>query len=818
MSVTQAPYTAPPRFSLSALWQSVRRRAQGVFGRGDLSAVLIACALMAIPALSLSSVLDVQNTTQFWPISLNQLAIISVLSVLFGYLLARSHYGEVMGLLATSAYGMATIGVIEILAAPGDLPARVIAVAGRLVTSIRQIQVGGTTQDPFFLLLFLAALFWFLGHNTAWHIFRIDRIWRAIVPPAIVLMINGLYNFSPTNLDMYLILYMFLALLLVVRSHIDGRESDWYHHQVGFDRHLRSRFYQAGAIAGAAVLIVAWTLPTGSAQQNQQRFQQFINGDLLSQINKLLARLTTPLDTTGTVSSDYYGRDQLQLGGAVQLGDQPVLTVKLPPAAPTGARYYWQSRVFDTFRDNTWTSGQLSTVSATVPPLNLALLPYQNGTRTSIAETITMQSGPSRLVYAAPQVQQVSLAAEADVAVIDPTGALNVEVVRPEQALQAGDSYTAISSISVATADALRRTPTNYPAWIAPDLQVDSNTAPKARAEAVQIVTAAGAQTVYDKAKAIERWLRTNVVYDEAMPAPPTGADLIDWSLFTVKRGYCTYYASAMVIMLRSLHIPARMAAGFAQGTYDPTSQSYVVRERDAHTWVEVYFPDAGWVEFEPTAAQPSLNRPDSLGAPSTSTPSPTPSPTPTLTPTPQPTGTGSGNAQSNPPVFLQTPTSTPSPSATLLPGPSLLEPPTVPLPLPLITFLSLFMVVAIPVAIVSFIVVGALWWYEYRGLGQLSPVARAYARLTFYARWLRFPAPSGTTALERGRRWAREVPDRAAAITSITDLYVTEHYAQPRPLAPEIETHVNASWRWARGGLLRHKFNSWLPRWLRRI
>ena len=811
MAVAQQAPRTTPRFSPEAVRQSIRRRAQGVFGRGDLSALVIACALMAIPALSLSSVLDVQNTSRFWPISLNQLAIVSIVSVLFGYLLARSRYGEVMGLLATSVYGLATIGIIEVLVAPGDLLTRVVEVAQRLIYSIRQIQGGGASQDPFFLVLFLASLFWFLGHNTAWHIFRVDRIWRALVPPAIVLMINGLYNFSPTNLDLYLILYMFLALLLVVRSHIDAREYEWYRHQVSFDRRLRRRFYQAGALVGVGVLIFAWALPTGSAQQNQERFQQFINGDLLNQVNKLWARLLTPLDTVGTTSSDYYGRDQLQLGGAVQLGDQPVLTVKLSPGAPTNTRYYWQSRVFDTFHNNTWASAQMPRVSATTPPLNLNLMHYSPDTRHEVSEIITMQSGPSDLVYAAPQVRQVDLAAQANASVIDSTGALNVEVIHPAQALQSGDSYTALSSVSVASADALRQTATDYAGWLAPDLQFDNNVAPLARAEAQKIVSAA--ITPYDKAKAIENWLRTNVAYDEAMPSPPANADLIDWSLFTVKKGYCTYYASAMVIMLRSLHIPARMAAGFAQGTYDPGSQSYLVRERDAHTWVEVYFPGAGWVEFEPTAAQPELNRPDSRAAPPTNTPSPTPSPTATLTPTPQPTGTAGSQAQNNPPVILQTPTSTPSPSQTPLPGPSLLPSPTAPLSLPLITLLSLFMVVAVPITVISFILVGALWWFEYRGLGQLSPIARAYARLTLYARWLRLPTANGATALERGRRWAREIPDRAAAITSITDLYVTERYAPPRPLTTDTEGQVNAAWRWARGGLLRRKLNSWFQR-----
>ena len=85
----------------------------------------------------------------------------------------------------------------------------------------------------------------------------------------------------------------------------------------------------------------------------------------------------------------------------------------------------------------------------------------------------------------------------------------------------------------------------------------------------------------------------------------------MDWVLFDLKQGYCNYYASAMVVMLRTMGIPARMAAGFAQGTWNSDEQAFVVEERDAHTWVEVYFPGYGWVEFEPTAAQAPLNRGD---------------------------------------------------------------------------------------------------------------------------------------------------------------------------------------------------------------
>jgi hypothetical protein len=83
----------------------------------------------------------------------------------------------------------------------------------------------------------------------------------------------------------------------------------------------------------------------------------------------------------------------------------------------------------------------------------------------------------------------------------------------------------------------------------------------------------------------------------------------LDWFLFDSKKGFCNYYASAEVVLLRSLGIPARMVVGFAQGEFS-TPNIYVVREQDEHAWPEVFFPGIGWVEFEPTSNQAPLVRP----------------------------------------------------------------------------------------------------------------------------------------------------------------------------------------------------------------
>ena len=125
----------------------------------------------------------------------------------------------------------------------------------------------------------------------------------------------------------------------------------------------------------------------------------------------------------------------------------------------------------------------------------------------------------------------------------------------------------------------------------------------------------ASATTPYAKAKAIESYLRT-IPYNDAIPAPPASVDPLEYFLFDLHQGYCDYYATAMAMMLRSVGVPARAVSGYAEGIYDPEAGVYFITERDAHTWVEVFFPEYGWIEFEPTAGESQLDRPQSHDSP----------------------------------------------------------------------------------------------------------------------------------------------------------------------------------------------------------
>jgi transglutaminase-like putative cysteine protease len=112
----------------------------------------------------------------------------------------------------------------------------------------------------------------------------------------------------------------------------------------------------------------------------------------------------------------------------------------------------------------------------------------------------------------------------------------------------------------------------------------------------------ASASSNYDKAVLVERYLRSRFGYTLELPrAVPQ--DPIAFFLFERKKGHCEYFASSMAVMLRSLHIPSRIVTGFRTGEFNDLTGQYIVRARNAHAWVEVYFPGSGWVAFDPTPA-----------------------------------------------------------------------------------------------------------------------------------------------------------------------------------------------------------------------
>ncbi|MCJ7744629.1 MAG: transglutaminase domain-containing protein, partial [Dehalococcoidales bacterium] len=175
-------------------------------------------------------------------------------------------------------------------------------------------------------------------------------------------------------------------------------------------------------------------------------------------------------------------------------------------------------------------------------------------------------------------------------------------VISP-QMLKPYQRYSVTATVSTATPAELAEAGENYEAWVKDYyLQLPLELPTRVRQQAENVT--ADVKTPYEKALAIKDFLR-NFKYSLTVKPPPNGTDGVDWFLFHEREGFCTHYASAMVIMLRSVGVPARLAIGYLPSEFDEASGTFIIRAKDYHAWSEVYFPEYGWIVFEATASAP---------------------------------------------------------------------------------------------------------------------------------------------------------------------------------------------------------------------
>jgi protein-glutamine gamma-glutamyltransferase len=159
-------------------------------------------------------------------------------------------------------------------------------------------------------------------------------------------------------------------------------------------------------------------------------------------------------------------------------------------------------------------------------------------------------------------------------------------------------AYEADSDISVPSPKQLRSAGDLLPPFVLPYLRMPPRL--DARIPGLAAEKTASASNNYDRAVALEQYLKTNYEYTLQLPRSPVADPLANF-LFDRKQGHCEYFASAMAVMLRTLRIPARVVNGFRSDEFNDVTGNYVVRAKDAHAWVEAYFPGYGWITFDPT-------------------------------------------------------------------------------------------------------------------------------------------------------------------------------------------------------------------------
>ena len=303
--------------------------------------------------------------------------------------------------------------------------------------------------------------------------------------------------------------------------------------------------------------------------------------------------------------------DRVQLGriGQIQQSNAVVMHIQID-GDPQG-RYdlYWRGIALGEFDGSSWSSPREQYLLGRRIDGSFAVPAFGTGLATAYAaKSSLLVHKPSRMIhyrvlmepigtnvfFLAPWGRSVSgayrmLSADSGAAVY------NLDTQHPIT------RYEANSDISAPSPTELRAAQQDYPPQLtAVYLRLPPELDPRIPKLASQI--AGSASNNYDKAVRVESYLKTHFGYTLQLPQAPVKDPLADF-LFERKKGHCEYFSSSMAVMLRSLGIPSRVVNGFRSDEFNDLTENYVVRAKDAHSWVEAYFPGYGWVHFDPTPA-----------------------------------------------------------------------------------------------------------------------------------------------------------------------------------------------------------------------
>ena len=300
----------------------------------------------------------------------------------------------------------------------------------------------------------------------------------------------------------------------------------------------------------------------------------------------------------GPSSFGYFGfSDHLDTAQRGRPDDTLVMRVRA--SAPD----FWRGQTFDVWDGRVWhvSDDRPSTIGGDQPigiPRVAADGPVQSAINTDeLVQTYYLTEVGPNSIFAADRPTKVYFP--------DRTIFQNEDgTLRAGVRLDPGAVYTVVSERALVTAAALRaQYPDAMPEDVARQYAQSPETTARVRELAHRIT--ASAPTTYDKILAIEHYLGTHTRYSLDIPRLPRGADAVDQYLFVDHRGFCEQIGTTLVVMLRELGIPARLAVGYTPGERNPFTGLYEVKASDAHAWAEVYFPGVGWQGFDPTAKVP---------------------------------------------------------------------------------------------------------------------------------------------------------------------------------------------------------------------
>jgi len=496
---------------------------------------------------------------------------------------------------------------------------RVAMLAGEIAAWIGSWVGRGGTPGAVVSLFWMALVLWGGAAFAGWMVARGRHPLLAFLPLGGALTLSVYLGGAGIE---YLLLFMACVVAMTPPMTLRREEREWDFRQVSYSEDFRTDVLTTALASAAIFFIVAVAFPNVRVWAVVDWFWQQVQGPQQAAGEVLErafpgARPPTGGWPRGGGVGAALPREHL-LGGGPDLERTVVMQVVTddPPPVPGGfpdegvrprQTFYWRGAVYSEYVGIGWRQG----LTEAVPQSPYAALgPPERPGRRLLRQEFTLLVLHGETLYAAGDPHSVDQAVTVR-RLLESDGLVALE--------GRADNYHVLSLVPQVTARELAEAPATYPPQIEEVYLALSSRLPQRVVEVAREVTAE-ADTFYSQALALEAYLRS-FPYDLEVTKPPEGRDVVDYFLFDLQRGYCDYFASAMVVMARSVGIPARLAVGYAMGHYDPQQGAYVVTEKNAHAWPELFFPGYGWIPFEPTSGLGPLERAEDVDEPEFSPP-----------------------------------------------------------------------------------------------------------------------------------------------------------------------------------------------------
>ncbi|MFZ1702336.1 MAG: DUF3488 and transglutaminase-like domain-containing protein [Pyrinomonadaceae bacterium] len=287
--------------------------------------------------------------------------------------------------------------------------------------------------------------------------------------------------------------------------------------------------------------------------------------------------------------------DTVRLGGIgkIQENNEVVMRVGLEPTAISTNDLYFRGVALDTFDNLSWSKSKVGPPSTFIRgPGDVFTIDKPDARDDLVVQTYYLEPLDTNVLFALPRA--VGVKSGFPLVAKDPYGALKYRQ-SPERV-----TYSVFSDLSHPSVEELRADSQPYSVELANYRELPTRYDQRIADLALTITSKADNR--YDKALAIEGYLRTTFAYTLEQKAG--GSEPLADFLFNVREGHCEYFATAMAVMLRTQGVATRIVNGFHGGEYNDAAGMTIVRQKNAHAWVEVYFPgEDAWISFDPTPA-----------------------------------------------------------------------------------------------------------------------------------------------------------------------------------------------------------------------